>query len=93
MSVQSQGCALWRKWYDIFAMGKIHYFQLQKKYPEKIVALDKEEKRVLAYGNEFEEIFKKLKRAKVDPKDCIYVGPIQKQGTISVYPSLLTLAY
>lgn len=67
--------------------GKNSLFSAAKKYPEKIVALDKEEKRVLAYGNEFEEIFKKLKRAKVDPKDCVYVGPIQKQGTISVYPA------
>lgn len=66
-------------------MKKISYVYLQKKYPGNIVALDREEKRVVAYGRKFSEIFKKLQMKKLTPKNYIFVGPIQKSGTINVY--------
>lgn len=71
-------------------MGKLSYLFLQKKYAGKIVALDKEEKRVLAVGKRFPQIFAKLKLKDLSPQNCTYIGPIQKAGTINVYRLSLT---
>ena len=69
-------------------MKKISYTQLQQKYPLKVVALDKKESKVVAAARQFKELFQKLNNLKVNLKDCIFVGPIQKKGTINVYFSL-----
>jgi hypothetical protein len=69
-------------------MKKISYAFLQKKYPRKIVVLDKNETKVVAEGKDFTAVFQKLKRINADPKNYIFVGPIQKQGTINVYISI-----
>lgn len=66
-------------------MRKITYLTLQKKYPGQIVALDRDEKYILAVGKKFEQIFKKLEKKNLKPKNCVFVGPIQKAGTINVY--------
>ena len=66
-------------------MKKITYLTLQKKYPGQIVALDQDEKYILAVGKRFKEIFKKLEKNHLNPKSCVFVGPIQKSGTINVY--------
>jgi len=67
---------------------KVPYTYLQKMYPQKIVALNKNESKVIAVGLKFDDLLKKLGQKSVDPKSCVFVGPIQKQGTINVYISL-----
>lgn len=69
-------------------MKKISYAKLQDKYPRKLVALDMREQNVIAIGARFADLFKKLQSRNIDPKDCVFVGPIQKRGTINVYISL-----
>lgn len=69
-------------------MKKITYLKLQQKYPQKIVALDRAEKRVLAAGEKFADIFKKLKAIRINVQNAVFVGPIQKKGAINVYFSL-----
>lgn len=69
-------------------MKKITYLKLQEKYPKKIVALDKTERKVLAVGEKFTEIFKKLKAGRINIQNAVFMGPIQKKGTINVYFSL-----
>lgn len=66
-------------------MRKISYLQLQKKFSGKIVALDKKEKEVIAAGKKFSELFKKIEMKGFKPKNLVFVGPIQKAGTINVY--------
>lgn len=66
-------------------MKKISYLYLQKKYAGNIVALDKKESQVVAVGKKFSEIFKKLKAKQLSPQNYVFVGPIQKPGTINVY--------
>jgi hypothetical protein len=66
-------------------MRKISYLYLQKKYSGKIVVLNKEEKQILAVGKKFPEIFAKLKLKNLTPENCVFVGPVQKAGTINVY--------
>lgn len=66
-------------------MKKISYIYLQKNYPGRVVALDKEEKEVLAYGKRFSELFKKLEKKHVSPRSVIFIGPVQKSGAINVY--------
>lgn len=74
-------------------MKKISYTHLQKKYPLQVVALNHNETRVLAAGKRFSAILKELKRISVDPKNCIYIGPIQRYGTINIYLSLQSKKY
>lgn len=69
-------------------MKRISYLKLQEKYPKKIVALDKKEEKVLAAGNKFMEIFKKLQKSRINIHNAVFVGPIQKKGTVNVYFSL-----
>jgi len=66
-------------------MKKISYSELQKKYAGKMVVLDKTESQVIASGKKFPSLFKKLASKGLNPKDQIFVGPVQKRGTISVY--------
>ncbi len=66
-------------------MKKISYIYLQKKYPGRVVALDKEEKEVVAFGKKFSELFKKLEKKHVSPRNVVFIGPVQKSGTINVY--------
>lgn len=66
-------------------MRKISYLYLQKKFSGKIVALDKKEKEVIAAGKKFPELFQKLEIKGLKPKNLVFVGPIQKAGTINVY--------
>lgn len=66
-------------------MKKISYSVLQKKYSGNVVALDRKEQRVVAFGRRFPEIFSKLKAEHIDPRQCVYLGPIQKAGAINVY--------
>lgn len=69
-------------------MKKISYLTLQKKYPKKVVVLDKNERKVLAVGKKAKELIKQLKEKKVRLKDVIFIGPISKPGAINVYISL-----
>ncbi len=69
-------------------MTKISYLELQKKYPELIVALSKDESEILAVGEKMEVIIAKLQKANIDPANCIFVGPVQKHETTSVYQAL-----
>lgn len=71
-------------------MKKISYLSLQKKYPQKIVALNKTETAVLGAGKEAYLLVSKLEKQGINPKEIVLVGPIQKQGTINVYLSPLT---
>ena len=66
-------------------MKKISYIYLQKRFPGHLVALDKDEKEVVAYGKKFSELFEKLEKKHLSPKNVIFVGPVQKSGTINVY--------
>ncbi|OGG13163.1 hypothetical protein A3D77_00350 [Candidatus Gottesmanbacteria bacterium RIFCSPHIGHO2_02_FULL_39_11] len=70
------------------SMKKISYLTLQKKYPRKVVVLDKNERRVLAVGEKAKELLKQLKEKKVKLRDIVFVGPISKSGTINVYFSV-----
>ena len=69
-------------------MKKITYLTLQKKYPQKVVVLDKNEKKVLAVGNRSKDLLKQLEEKKVKLQDVDFIGPISKPGTINVYFSL-----
>ena len=69
-------------------MKKITYLTLQKKYPQKVVVLDKNEKKVLAVGNRSKDLLKQLEEKKVKLQDVVFIGPISKPGTINVYFSL-----
>jgi len=66
-------------------MKKISYLDLQKKYPEKVVALDKSEQKILAVGTTGQDILNALKRKKLELQHVILVGPIQRKETINVY--------
>lgn len=69
-------------------MKKITYLTLQKKYPQKVVVLDKSEKKVLAVGKKAKELLHQLKEKSVKLKDVVFIGPISKPGVINVYFSL-----
>jgi len=66
-------------------MKKITYVYLQKKYPGLLVALDKDEKEIVASGKKFSILFKKLEKKHLNPKNVVFVGPVQKSGSINVY--------
>lgn len=74
-------------------MKKISYAQLQEKYPKQIVALDRDETHVVASGSAFDEIFQVLKKKSVNPKDVVFIGPVQEKGMINVYVSVRDQAY
>ena len=69
-------------------MKKISYLTLQKKYPQKVVVLDKSEKRNLAVGKRAGEIMKQLKEKKIKFQNIVFVGPVSKPGAVNVYISL-----
>lgn len=66
-------------------MKKISYLDLQKKYPEKVVALDKHEQKVVAVGTTGQDIINALKKKKLLLQQVVLVGPVQRKGTINVY--------
>lgn len=78
-----------RNWvYNGSNMKKISYLTLQKKYPQKVVVLDKNESKVLAVGKKAKELLRQLAEKKIKLQNVVFVGPISKQGTINVYFSL-----
>lgn len=66
-------------------MKKKFYTTLQRKYSGKLVAVSESEGKVVASGKTTEELEKLLKRKKVDPTSCIFLGPIEQYRQISVY--------
>lgn len=74
-------------------MKKISYAELQKKHSGQLVALNKVQSRVVAFGRKIDDVFKKLQKQNLKPADTVIVGPIQKAGTINVYISLPNKAH
>lgn len=66
-------------------MKNISYTTLQKKFSGKVVAISEKEEKVLASGRTSEELEKILKKKRVDPTTCIFLGPIEQYKQISVY--------
>ena len=66
-------------------MEKTAYITLQKKYPGKLVAISKSEGKVIAAGKTSQEIEKELKKKKVNPENCLFLGPVERYNQISVY--------
>lgn len=69
-------------------MKRVSYFSLQKKYSGQLVALNKVQSKVVAFGKKIDDVFKKLQKQNLKPADTILMGPIQKAGTVNVYISL-----
>lgn len=65
-------------------MDKTSYISLQKKYPGKLVALSKKGL-VVAFGKTTEVLEKELKKKKLNPRDCLFLGPVEQYNQISVY--------
>lgn len=57
--------------------------QLQSQYPDQVVALNKEQTRVLGHAKTFSQLIEQLRKQQINPQDCVYVGPISKPGTVS----------
>ena len=66
-------------------MKNISYVTLQKKYPGKLVAILADIGKVVASAENTKEIEKVLKKKNVDPKKCLFLGPIEQFNQISVY--------
>lgn len=66
-------------------MMNVSYPSLQKKYPGKLVAILKAVGKVVASGKNVQEVEKQLKRKKVDPEKCLFLGPIERYNQISAY--------
>lgn len=71
--------------YLYIAMKNISYTTLQKKYPGKLVALLEKKGDVVASGKNTQELEKALKKKGVDPRSCLFLGPIERYKQISVY--------
>ncbi len=54
-------------------MKKISYLTLQKKYPQKVVVLDKSESKVLAVGKKAKELLKQLEEKKVKLQNGVFI--------------------
>jgi len=65
-------------------MKKVSFVQLQKKYSGKIVALSKSEDKVIAASKNILSLFSMLKKKGYDKKNIVFVGPLEKYGTIRV---------
>lgn len=63
----------------------ISYTTLQKKYPGKLVAILEDVGKVVASGKNVQEVEKQLKRKNVDPRTCLFLGPIERYNQISAY--------
>lgn len=66
-------------------MKYVSYVTLQKKYPGKIVALRKDQRKVVAAEKTTELLEKILKAKGVNPETCLFLGPIEKYKQISAY--------
>ena len=70
-------------------MKKIQYYDLQKKYPGKMVILNRSWTKILAQGKKLDQLLKTVtKKEKIPLSNIVVVGPVQKAGTINVYFSL-----
>jgi len=66
-------------------MKQISYTTLQKKYPGKIVAIDEKTGRVIAFGDTALDVDQRVKKKGKSPEKVVFLGPIEKPGTINVY--------
>ncbi len=66
-------------------MQNISYTSLQKKYPGKLVAILEGVGKIVASGKNAQEVEKQLRMKNVDPKKCLFLGPIDKYNQISAY--------
>lgn len=63
---------------------KIAYSQIQKDYPDEIVAMDPEQTQIVAHAKSFSALISQLQNSGENPQDFVYLGPVQKPGTVSV---------
>lgn len=63
----------------------VTYTNLQKKYPGKLVAILEPEGKIVAAGKTTEDVEKTLKKKGVDPRQCLFLGPVERYNQISVY--------
>lgn len=66
-------------------MRNVSYTSLQKRYPGKLVAILEDVGKVVASGKNAQEVEKQLRIKNVDPKKCLFLGPIEKYNQISAY--------
>lgn len=69
----------------LYEMKNVSYTTLQQKYPGKLVAMLEKEGKVVAFGKTAKELEETLNRKNVDPKLCIFLGPIEQYKQISAY--------
>ncbi len=66
-------------------MKNISYTTLQKKFSGKMVAVSEKMGKVVASGKTSEELEQILKKKRVDPTTCVFLGPIEQYKQVSVY--------
>lgn len=66
-------------------MKNISYTALQRKYPGKVVAVSEKIGKVVASGKTAQELEKMLKKKRIDPTSCVFLGPIEQYKQVSVY--------
>lgn len=66
-------------------MKNVSYTSIQKKYPGKLIAILESIGQVVASGKNAQEVEKQLKIKAVDPRKCLFLGPIEKYNQISAY--------
>jgi len=66
-------------------MKNTSYTTLQKKYAGKLVALLEKQERVVAFGDTVKELEEQLRKKNINPKNCVFLGPIEQYKQISVY--------
>ena len=66
-------------------MKNISLSTLQRKYSGKVVAVSEKEGKVVASGKTTQELEEILKKKRVDPTSCIFLGPIEQYRQISAY--------
>ncbi len=66
-------------------MKNTSYTTLQKKYAGKLVALLEKQEKVVASGDTVKELEEQLRKKNINPKDCVFLGPIEQYKQISVY--------
>lgn len=66
-------------------MKSVSYTSLQKLYSGKLVAISQKNGKVLAAQDTSQKLEKLLKEKGIDPKNCVFLGPIEPYKQISVY--------
>lgn len=66
-------------------MKNTSYTTLQKKYAGKLVAILESRGKVVAIGKTAQEVERQLKKKNVDPKECFFLGPVERFNQISAY--------